>query len=107
MKYLKQHLPQSSLLILVFFFFTAITFAQGTGSIKGAIETSDNKPAEGVSVTIKELNRTTIADNNGFFIIKNVPVGNYTLILTLVGYNDVEQKITIISGETAIANINL
>src|SRR6187402_2192337 len=104
MKYLKLNLLQFSFLPLVFILFTATCFAQNTGIIKGAIQTSDNKPAEGVSITVKELNRTTIADNNGFFTIKSLANGTYTLILTLVGYNDVEQKVNVVSGETTSAN---
>ena len=88
-------------------FSTATSFAQSTGSIKGTVQTSDNKPAEGVSVTVKRLNRTTIADNNGAFTIKNIPAGSYTLIVTLVGNNDVQQNVTIVAGETATVNINL
>jgi iron complex outermembrane receptor protein len=105
MKYLNLRLPNFSL--LAFILFAATVFAQGTASIKGVVHTSDNKPAEGVSVTVKGLNRTTIADNNGAFIIKNVPNGNFTLIVTLVGYNDVEQNVTVTAGETATVNINL
>lgn len=107
MKYLNQKLPKITLLSLLLVLFTATAFAQGTGSIKGTVETSDNKPAEGVSVTLKGLNRTAIADNNGVFTIKNVPSGSYNLIVTLVGYNDVEQNVTVTSGETATININL
>jgi iron complex outermembrane receptor protein len=107
MKYLIQQLPSFKLLLCLFFLVTASSFAQSTGNIKGTVQTSDNKPAEGVSVTLKELNRTTIADNNGVFIIKNVPEGNITLIVTLVGNNDVEQNVTIASGETATVNITL
>jgi iron complex outermembrane receptor protein len=105
MKYLNLRLPNFSL--LAFILFAATVFAQGTASIKGVVHTSDNKPAEGVSVTVKGLNRTTIADNNGAFTIKNVPNGNFTLIVTLVGYNDVEQNVTVTAGETATVNINL
>jgi iron complex outermembrane receptor protein len=107
MKYLKQQLPQFSLFVFLFMLFTVSTFAQGTGSIKGTVQTSDNKPAEGVSITLKGLNRTTIADNNGVFTIKNVPEGNFTLIITLVGNNDVEQNVTVATGETATVNITL
>ena len=46
--------------------FTTTSFAQ-QGSIKGTVQTSDNKPAEGVSISVKGINRTTIADNNGVF----------------------------------------
>jgi iron complex outermembrane receptor protein len=107
MKYLNQQLLQLKFIACLFFLFSATAFAQVNGNIKGTVQTSDNKPAEGVSITIKGLNRTTIADNNGVFTIKNVPNGNYSLIVTLVGYNDAEQNVTIVSGETATANINL
>jgi iron complex outermembrane receptor protein len=107
MKYLNQQLLQLKFITCLFLLFSATAFAQVTGSIKGTVQTSDNKPAEGVSITIKGLNRTTIADNNGVFTIKKVPNGNFTLIVTLVGYNDIEQNVTVDSGETATVNINL
>jgi iron complex outermembrane receptor protein len=107
MKYLIQQLPSFKLLLCLFFLVTATSFAQSTGNIKGTVQTSDNKPAEGVSITLKGLNRTTIADNNGVFTIKNVHEGNITLIVTLVGNNDVEQNVTIASGETTTVNITL
>ncbi|PJJ09017.1 iron complex outermembrane receptor protein [Flavobacterium sp. 1] len=107
MKYLNQQLPLFKLFLYLFILSTASAFAQNKGSLKGTVQTSDNKPAEGVSVTVKELNRTTIADNNGVFAIKNLPAGSYTLIVTLVGNSDVQQNVTIVSGETASVNINL
>ncbi|MDR6843738.1 TonB-dependent receptor [Flavobacterium granuli] len=107
MKYLNQQLPPFKLFLCLFILFTATTFAQSNGSLKGTVQTSDNKPAEGVSVTVKELNRTTIADNNGVYTIKSIPAGSYTLILTLVGNSDVQQNVTIVAGETATVDINL
>ena len=107
MKYLNLRLPSFSLLAFLFILFTATSFAQSTGTIKGTVQTSDSKPAEGVSVSLKGLNKTTIADNNGAFTIKNVPDGNFTLVITLVGYNDAIQNITVTAGETATVNINL
>lgn len=107
MQYLNQPLSLLKLLLSLFILSTATAFAQSTGSLKGTVQTSDNKPAEGVSVTVKELNRTTIADNNGVYTIKSIPAGSYTLIVTLVGNNDVQQNVTIVDGETATADINL
>ncbi len=107
MKYLNQQFPLFKLFLCLFILSTATAFAQNKGELKGTVQTSDNKPAEGVSVTLKELNRTTIADNNGVFTIKNVPAGNYNLIVTLVGYNDVQQNVTVVDGETATIDINL
>jgi len=107
MKYLNQKLLSIKLLLCLFVLFSATIFAQNSGSLKGTVQTSDNKAAEGVSITLKELNKTTIADNNGNYSIKNIPAGNYTLIVTLVGYTDFQQNVTIASGETATANITL
>ena len=47
-----------------------------TGSIQGRITTTDNQPAAYVNVSIKENNRTSFTDENGFFIFKNIPVLN-------------------------------
>ncbi len=67
MKYLN---PKTSKLIFslcIFFLSVASALAQqsNTGSIKGKVQTSDGKPAEGVSISVKTLNRTTIANNDG------------------------------------------
>lgn len=88
--------------------FGANCFAQSnTGSIKGTIITSDNKPAEGVSVILKNTGRNAIADNTGSFEIKNLQPGNYTLQLSLIGYKDVEQEVIIKNGEAVPVSIQL
>ncbi|MBX9806282.1 MAG: TonB-dependent receptor [Flavobacteriaceae bacterium] len=107
MKYLNQRFPKLVSVAILFMLFASSAFAQHTGSLRGTVKTSDNKPAEGVTVTIKEINRTTIADNNGVFTIKSIPAGNYTIIVTLVGNNDVLQSLTIVKGEITTTDINL
>ena len=78
-----------------------------TGSIEGKVSTSDNKPAEGVTVLIKNLNRNTTADNNGVFKIENVPAGTQTLVISLVSQADAEQEVEVESGKTATIDIKL
>lgn len=82
-------------------------FAQTTGSIKGKITTSDNKPAEGVSVIIKNTGKNAVADNTGAFEIKSLQPGTYTLQLSLIGYKDVEQDVTVKSSEATPIDIKL
>ncbi|WP_163411469.1 TonB-dependent receptor [Flavobacterium ajazii] len=82
------------------------SFAQG-GTIKGTIQTSDDKAAEGVSVSVKGTNKTTIADNNGVYEIKNVPAGTQTLVVTLVGYDDINEEVTITAGEITTTDLKL
>jgi iron complex outermembrane receptor protein len=107
MKYLNQRFPKLVSVAILFMLFASSAFAQHTGSLRGTVKTSDNKPAEGVTVTVKEINRTTIADNNGVFTIKSIPAGHYTIIVTLVGNNDVLQSLTIVKGEITTTDINL
>ncbi|TDD96163.1 TonB-dependent receptor [Flavobacterium cellulosilyticum] len=92
-----------SILLQTILLFSFVSFAQqsNTGNIKGSVETSDAKPAEGISVSIKGSNRTTIANNNGEFELKNILSGTQTLIITLVGYTDLVQKVEVKAGETA------
>lgn len=84
------------------------TWAQsGGGTIKGRITTADDKPAEGVTILIKDLNRSTIADNSGVYEIKNVKHGNHSLVISLIGYNDVKKDIRVEDGQTVDVDIQL
>ncbi|KIC00133.1 TonB-dependent receptor [Flavobacterium sp. KMS] len=107
MKYLNQQITKILFIVVLFFFAITAVSAQESGNIKGKVLTNDNKPAEGVSISIKGVNKATIADNDGVFEIKKVPVGTQTLIITLVGYNDVEQEVTVAAGETITTNVQL
>ena len=80
---------------------------QHTGIVQGKVTTADNKPAEGVTVLLKNLNRNAIADNNGVFKIKNVQPGMQTIVISLVGYKDAEQDIDVQNGKTSNVEIKL
>jgi|GEM_PF-704867 len=49
-------------------------------------KTSDFSFNEGVRVEIEDLNLFTLTDENGYFEIKNVPDGNYTLNISKVNH---------------------
>ncbi|WP_367754617.1 TonB-dependent siderophore receptor [Flavobacterium sp. WC2430] len=76
-------------------------------AIKGTVYTSGNKAAEGVTITLKEKNKTTITDNDGAFELKNIMAGNYTLIVSLIGNNDVQKEVTLKNNETITVDITL
>lgn len=100
------NLKKILLVFVIYLMSIATSFAQN-GTIKGTIQTSDNKAAEGVSVSVKGTNKTTIANNNGVFELKNVPVGTQTLVVTLVGYNDINEEVTVTSGEVTNTDLKL
>lgn len=78
-----------------------------TGKISGKIKTSDGKPRHGVTVTIKELNKTAITKEDGSYVINNVKPGNHTLKVSCVGCNTKETVITVVAEKTVIADVNL
>ena len=62
-----------------------------TGSIAGKIidrETGETLP--GANVLVLDTKLGASSDNSGFFEIKNVPVGSYTIQAIYIGYNVVK-----------------
>jgi iron complex outermembrane receptor protein len=102
------NIKRISLLLILIATSTIIGFAQqATGTIKGTITTTDNKPAEGVTILIKNSVKMAVADNDGVFEIKNLQPGNYSLVVSLVGYLDAEQNVQVEAGKTATVDLQL
>lgn len=72
-----------------------------TGNIKGHLLTTDNKPASGVNITIRGINRYAVTDENGNFIFKSVKTGAYTLSISMVGLEPAEKAVTVTTGHTS------
>jgi iron complex outermembrane recepter protein len=70
------------------------------GIIKGKITTTDNKPAEMVSISIKGTGKSTMTDANGYFILKNIKEGNYTLQVSMIGMQTQEKPVDVKNSET-------
>ena len=56
-----------------------------TGSIKGNVKDPEGKVAEFVNVRIKETGKGSVTDAEGNFILKDIPDGNYTLLVSFLG----------------------
>ena len=79
----------------------------GLGGVKGKVTTTDNKPAEMVTISINGTKKSTLTGNDGSFIIRNVQPGNYELEVSLVGYENVTQSVTIEANKTSTVTIQL
>ncbi len=68
-------------------------FAGATGTISGFVSDQETgKPLPGAAATIEGTNFGAMADKHGFYIIYNVPVGEYALRVSMIGY--VPMKLT-------------
>ena len=66
-----------------------------TGNIKGKVFTSDGQPAPNVSVTVPSLHKGTITNENGAFMLRNLPEGDVLLLISHTGMETVEEHVTV------------
>ncbi len=70
----------------VSFIFKAAYALSDTGGIKGYIADSSGKPIFNAHVYVISTNRGDVSDVNGFFIIKFLPPGKYTIVIDHLTY---------------------
>lgn len=83
-----------------------IVLKKPSGTLKGSVKTSDGKPATGVTVSIKDVNATSV-DATGNYSLKNIPEGSYTLTASFIGLNTQTQQVTIQAGQITNAELIL
>ncbi len=71
---------------LICLLFTGIVLGQNTGSVSGKVMNSENEPIKNASVEIGKIGRGTETNSQGKFQITNLPIGNYILKVSFVGY---------------------
>ncbi|RKQ51243.1 iron complex outermembrane receptor protein [Roseivirga pacifica] len=75
--------------------------------VKGTVrDASDNSVAYGASVVLKELNRGNSTNTQGEYSISNVPAGDYTIVISMIGYITKEQVVKVDGNETFNFNLN-
>src|SRR5438105_1282774 len=86
----------------ILFFFAVLcssSFAQ-TGDIRGFVyEKETSEPSPYCSVYLKGTTFGAQTNLDGFFSISRIPQGDYTLMVTAIGYDTIAQPITIKSGD--------
>ena len=76
-------------------------------TISGVIVTSDGQPALGVSVYLQELSKGTMTNASGEFAFRNVPTGEYHLIISMLGFEKMTQAVTATSEKVTHVKVEL
>lgn len=96
------------LLAVLFAFCGDISHGQSAGTIAGRIlDAADNSPLWGVNVRIKGTSSGASTDDQGRFKISNVATGQYTLLITYLGYGNVERGVRVAGNATAQIEVRL
>ena len=86
-----------------------ITERPGTpeGTIRGRVVDANDKPLSGATVLVKGTQIGTSTNDQGNFLLTNVPEGNMTLVITAVGYSAREMQVVVSGDRTASVDIKL
>ena len=86
----------------------SIIVAGTDGTIRGQVKDTEGSPLPGVQIFVPELAMGAIADQNGNYIILNLPVGTYDIKVMMIGYQTQTMKdVNVIMDQTMWLNFTL
>lgn len=94
------------LLLFILFLPSASAYSQGKAIIAGKIVSTEKDIVDFATVYLKDTNYGSITNEKGSYHLE-APAGNYTLIVSALGYKTVEKHVTLITGQPAKQNITL
>jgi iron complex outermembrane receptor protein len=96
----------STILMMLMFIFGA--FAQSNGKISGYVtDAQSNEPLVGANVILEGTAMGASSNREGYFIIENVPAGQYVIVVSYIGYRDTRSTVTIAANQTIQIDVAL
>jgi len=92
-----------------FIFFSTALQAGTTGKITGKVlDTENNEPLPGVNIVIEGTSLGAATDMEGYYVILNIPPGNYTVKASMMGYRQMKvEKVKVIADHTTTVDFSL
>ena len=92
-------------------FFIAIIFSFVSGQngiVSGFVtDSSSGEALIGANISLQETGQGMATDMNGYYIIQDIKPGNYTIMVSYIGFNTNRQFISIESEESKKIDISL
>jgi iron complex outermembrane receptor protein len=83
-----------------------VTYSQTAGVISGIVKDGNGNSLAGATVQIERTNKGGYTNAQGKFSLETIP-GNYTLLVSYVGFVTQHQPVTVKAGDVAVLNITL
>lgn len=84
--------------ILTLFLLTNLTLAQD-GTVSGTVKDNNQAPLFGVNVSLKNTTKGTQTNENGEFEISNLENGDYTLLISYLGFKTREIQLSVSNNQ--------
>jgi len=82
--------------------------AAQTGSLAGRVtDTQNGQPISAAQVFIADLDIGVLTQQNGSYILLNVPAGARTVTVQRIGFRQVVQDVVVTAGETAVLDFRI
>lgn len=94
------------IILFVFCLISISIYGQKNNGLKGRVLDETKQPLPGATILISEVKSGTSTDFNGYYELLNIPNGNYTIIVSFIGYETLEKTITI-KNEIILLNFSL
>lgn len=93
---------------LLFTFLFSLTLSQvsAQASISGRVTDTDGSPLVGANILIKGAENLTVTDEDGRYSLRRMQSGNYTMVVTYVGYRPEERSVVIQPGSDENLTLN-
>lgn len=78
-------------------------FASAQNKVIGTISDLQNKPLSRVTISIPEVHKEAISDENGNYSLNNLPSGKFKIVFSFVGFATKSQDVVINQKETTIS----
>src|SRR5580693_10161169 len=90
---------------------SAPLYAADVGSVRGVVHDQQHRPLAGVQVKLKsatsEWLEAAVTDAQGEFSFMTVPLGDYILSFSAADFAPAAQAVTVISGSSPVAHVQL
>lgn len=93
--------------LFILLLLTQATIAQVTGSISGTVKGAEGKAEEGVHLFLAQTSYGATSNVEGRYTLDNIPVGEYNLSVSKIGFQEQQLQITVKADETITIDINL
>src|SRR2546429_5513447 len=82
--------------------------AQAEGSVRGRVVSRvDQHPIPDARVSVAGANRTTVTNQQGEYVIADVPAGTYQVRVRLIGFGEATDTVAVAGGQAATADFSL
>ena len=93
--------------LALLFSFTSIVYCSDSSIQGDIIDANSREPLMGANIILKNTMLGAASNENGHYIITNIPIGSYTVIAMFIGYETLEKEIWIRNNQEYIIDIKL